>query len=116
MGFVVDVVVEAAGGWSWKIWLREYSARRAWSRACSWSVMRWASGTSSIRRKSRHEDATVGSFGAVAWGSGRDILLMFFLLLTPPFVALVRIVGWVRCVRLASVLRGGFEGLALGLV
>jgi hypothetical protein len=68
------VAVDAAGGWSWKIWLRAYSARRVWSRACSWSVMRWARGTSSIRRKSRQEEATVGSVGATAWDSGRDML------------------------------------------
>jgi hypothetical protein len=55
--------------------------------------MRWARGTSSIRRKSRQEEATVGSVEEVVWGSCwvRDIFAGLFLVL-------VRFVGWVlRC-------------------
>ena len=43
--------------------------------------MRWARGTSSIRRKSRQEEATVGSVEEVVWGSCwvRDIFAGLFL-------------------------------------
>jgi hypothetical protein len=43
--------------------------------------MRWARGTSSIRRKSRQEEATVGSVEEVVWGSAvvRDIFSSCFL-------------------------------------
>jgi hypothetical protein len=70
--------VDGGGGWSWKIWLRLYSSRSAASHACSCEVMRSARGTSSIRRKSRQEAATVGSVGERVWsvGCGRDMVLV----------------------------------------
>lgn len=43
-----------------RILLLRNSSMRACSRAWSWSVMRWASGTSSMRRKSRHETFSLG--------------------------------------------------------
>lgn len=43
-----------------RILLLRNSSMRACSRAWSWSVMRWASGTSSMRRKSRQETFSLG--------------------------------------------------------
>lgn len=40
------------------------------SRACSSAAMRWAKGTSSMSRKSRAEEATLGSEGLGSLGPG----------------------------------------------
>lgn len=74
--FVSDTVPSCAGEGLEKIWLRLKSAMRAWSRACSWSVIRCASGTSSMRRKSRQEAARAGSLGEKISDCGRDIVVL----------------------------------------